>query len=145
MIACSSVSVRLSTRGDSASYARPSVAVRRSRMRTRAGAARLAAGVCQIAFININLGFWLRANARSASRCRVQVRAHRSLGAVGVARLQRREDGQVLRQALVQPARRVQLLQSRQLDDLAQIADHQSQPAVVAKVMIASWMAKFVA
>ena len=60
-----------------------------------------------------------------------EVGAHGGLGAVAVARLQRGEHRQVLRQALVEPARRMQLLQARELEDLAQVADHLRQPAVV--------------
>ncbi|EWS64008.1 hypothetical protein Y695_02754 [Hydrogenophaga sp. T4] len=46
-------------------------------------------------------------------------------------RLERGVHRHVFRQALLQASRRVQLLQARELDDLAQIADHLRQPAVV--------------
>src|SRR6186713_2423308 len=60
-----------------------------------------------------------------------QVRAHGGVGTFAVARLERRKHGQVLRQALVEPARRMQLLQARELQYLAQVADHLREPPVV--------------
>ena len=146
MIACSSVSVRRSTRGDSASWWRRSVAFRRSRDRARprrgarpAVRRRRRAWPGRSSEMLRGSSRWIHGQPRFlvARQCAqrlalaCEVRAHRGLGAVGVARLQRGEHGQVLRQALVQPAGRVQLLQPRQLDDLAQIADHLGQPAVV--------------
>ena len=64
--------------------------------------------------------------------------AHGRVGAFGVARLERGEDGQVLGQALLQPAWRVQLLQPGQLDDLAQVAITCASQRLSASAMIAS-------
>lgn len=57
--------------------------------------------------------------------------AHGIFGGGAVARLQGGKHGQVLGQALLQPARRVQLLQAGQPQNLAQITNHLGQPAVV--------------
>ena len=57
--------------------------------------------------------------------------AHGIFSGGAVACLQGGKHGQVLGQALLQPARRVQLLQAGQPQNLAQIANHLGQPAVV--------------
>ena len=60
-----------------------------------------------------------------------KVGSHGLLGGVAVAALERSKDGQMLGQALLQAARRPQGLRPHQPQDLAQIADHLCQPAVV--------------
>ena len=57
--------------------------------------------------------------------------AHGIFGGGAVACLQGGKHGQVLCQALLQPARRMQLLQAGQPQNLAQITNRLGQPAVV--------------
>jgi hypothetical protein len=75
-----------------------------------------------------------RITSRSASRWRVMWVRMAASAPFAVACLQGGEHGQVLRQALLEPARRVQLLQPRELQDLAQVADHLRQPAVAGQL-----------
>ncbi len=70
-------------------------------------------------------------NVAQRHALREKMVAHGLLGGLGIPAPQRGEHRQVLRQALLQAAGRMQLLQPRQAQDLAQVADHLGQPAVV--------------